>query len=34
MLSVYRGGWIDPFKTWQQDLRKKIDAGQVSRTTF
>ena len=25
-------GWIDPFKTWQQDLRKKIDAGQPSRT--
>jgi starch synthase (maltosyl-transferring) len=25
-------GWVDPFKTWQQDLRKKIDAGQTSRT--
>ena len=25
-------GWIDHFKTWQQDLRKKIDAGQPSRT--
>jgi starch synthase (maltosyl-transferring) len=23
-------GWIDHFKTWQRDLKKKLDAGQVS----
>jgi starch synthase (maltosyl-transferring) len=23
-------GWVDHFKTWQRDLKKKLDAGQVS----